>query len=473
MSYMDKEKKPSSFVAIIPIIIFVCVFLSAGIYCAKMGMDRPFAQFPASMGAYVALISAFLILKGSLSDKFNWMLKSIARPNIIIPVLVLALAGGFSTIAKACGGVDSIVGLCLEHVPTSVIMAGFFIVGSIISLASGSSASAIVAIAPIALTVADSAGISLPLTIGVIMSSAMFGNSCSPISDCTIVSNSIMGLGAKKGPTDKLMSQLMLYAVPYILAFILFAIFGRPHGEVVVDTSAYVVNIWSILPYVLILVLAFVGINFVVSLSAGIFMGLLVGILQGTFNLLDGFKTLADGMFGMANMMLLFIFMAGVVGIVSEAGGIEWVISKLTKLIRGRKSAEAVIMFMCGFVVFFVGNDTIPMMTLGDVIKDISRRYRIDPRRTAMIMPIATAGMATIVPYTAVTLIMASYIDNGGYNASFAQGIPYNWFVLLTFVFAVISIIIPFTNRRFEKDPWDYEKWCMQSEAEESIPSAQ
>ncbi len=183
----------------------MCTFFGAGIFCASIGIDKPFAQFPASMGAYIALISAFILVKGTLSDKFDWMLKSIAQNNVFIPVVVLALAGGFSAVTKGIGGVDAIVALCLKYVPTSVVTAGFFVVGSIISLASGSSATTVVAIAPVALTFASSAGISLPLMLGTIMGSAMFGNSCSPVSDCTIVSNSIIGLGTKKGPTDKLM----------------------------------------------------------------------------------------------------------------------------------------------------------------------------------------------------------------------------------------------------------------------------
>lgn len=463
---MEKEKQSSGFVAIIPIIIFVCVFLGVGIYCANMGMEKPFAQFPASMGAYIALLSSFIILKGKLSDKFNWMLKGIARPNIIIPIVVLALAGGFSTVSKACGGVDSIVGLCLTYVPHSIVTAGFFVVGCIISMASGSSASAVVAVAPIALTVAQSANIPLSIMTGAVMGSAMFGNSCSPISDCTIVSNSILSIGTRKGPKDKLISQLTIYFVPFVLSIILFMIFGRPEGNVGdIDTSGIVINIWSILPYILILVLAFIGINFVLTLSTGIFLGLVIGIFQGTFNVLDGFKTIAEGMYGMANMILMFLFMAGTIGIVAEAGGIKWVISKLTTLIRGRKSAEAVIICLSALVVCFVGNDTIPMMTLGDVIKDITKKYKIDARRSATILPIATAGIAVIVPYTAVSLTMSSYIENGGYDISFVQGIPCNWFVLLTFVFTFISIVIPFANRRFEKDPWNFEKWCVESES--------
>lgn len=414
------------------------------------------------MGAYIALISAFILVKGTLSDKFDWMLKSIAQNNVFIPVVVLALAGGFSAVTKGIGGVDAIVALCLKYVPTSVVTAGFFVVGSIISLASGSSATTVVAIAPVALTFASSAGISLPLMLGTIMGSAMFGNSCSPVSDCTIVSNSIIGLGTKKGPTDKLISQLTIYAGPYLLTVILLFIFGRSSGTAVgLETAADAINLPAIIPYILILILAFSGINFVLTLSAGIFVGLVIGVAQSTFDLLNGFQTIANGMYGMANMILLFIFMGGTVGIVAAGGGIEWIVAHLTKLIKGRKSAEAVVLILNGLLVFLVGNDTIPMMTLGSVIKDIAHRYKLDARRVAALMPIGTASMAVIVPYTGASLTAASYLETNTFSLSFVEGIPYDWFVLLVLFFTVISIFIPFANKRFEKDPWDYEEWIM------------
>ena len=298
------------------------------------------------------------------------------------------------------------------------------------------------------------------------MGSAMFGNSMSLISDCTIVSNSVMGIGAGKATKDKLISQAVLYAIPFIAAIALYVIFGRPTGEVSIEH--YDVNVWSILPYIFILVLALAGVNFVLSLSSGIVLGVIIGLAEGKFNLLEGCVTVAEGMYGMANMMLLFIFMAGTIGIVTEAGGIEWVISRLTKLIKGPKSAQGVIFLLGVLVTCCVGNDTIPMVTIGDVTRDISKKYRIDPRRIASIMPISTAGTAVIIPYTGAALTMASMIETAGAGISFVQTIPFNFFVLITFVLTFVTVFVPFSDRRFAKDPWDFEKWLPSSEAGKS-----
>lgn len=430
--------------------------------CAQLGYEKPFSQFPACLGAYIALLASFFILKGSFSEKFQWMLNGIARPNIAIPIIVMALAGAFVAVADACGGVDSVVGLCLNYMPTSVVTAGFFVIGCIVSFASGSTISTVAALAPIALSVAAGAGISLPVMVGSVMGSAMFGNSMSPISDCTIVSNSVMGLGAAKGPKDKLLSQIKIYAIPFAVTLVFLLLFGRPNSQVMLET--YEVNFAAILPYVAILTLAFMGINFVISLSGGIFLGLFIGIAQGQFTVLEGCQTVASGMYNMANMILLFIFMAGNIGMISQAGGVDWAVDQLTRFIRGKRSAEIVIMLACMLVTGFVANDTIPMVTLGDIIRDICRKYKIDPRRAACLIPIATASTAVMIPYTPPCLIIAGLIEESGYDTSFIYSIPCNVFVLLVLVMAVVTVFVPFSSRHFAKNPWNFEKEALQSD---------
>lgn len=457
-----KSSRTSSFWAITPILIFIVLFLGSGIVCAQLGYEKPFSQFPACLGAYIALLASFFILKGSFSEKFQWMLNGIARPNIAIPIIVMALAGAFVAVADACGGVDSVVGLCLNYMPTSVVTAGFFVIGCIVSFASGSTISTVAALAPIALSVAAGAGISLPVMVGSVMGSAMFGNSMSPISDCTIVSNSVMGLGAAKGPKDKLLSQIKIYAIPFAVTLVFLLLFGRPNSQVTLGT--YEVNFAAILPYIAILTLAFMGVNFVISLSGGIFLGLFIGIAQGQFTVLEGCQTVASGMYNMANMILLFIFMAGNIGMISQAGGVDWAVDQLTRFIRGRRSAEIVIMLACMLVTGFVANDTIPMVTLGDIIRDICRKYRIDPRRAACLIPIATASTAVMIPYTPPCLIIAGLIEESGYDTSFIYSIPCNVFVLLVLVMAVVTVFIPFSSKHFAKNPWDFEKEALHSD---------
>lgn len=173
---------------------------------------------------------------------------------------------------------------------------------------------------------------------------------------------------------------------------------------------------------------------------------------------------MASGMYNMANMILLFIFMAGNIGMISQAGGVDWAVDQLTRFIRGKRSAEIVIMLACMLVTGFVANDTIPMVTLGDIIRDICRKYKIDPRRAACLIPIATASTAVMIPYTPPCLIIAGLIEESGYDTSVIYSIPCNVFVLLVLVMAVVTVFVPFSSRHFAKNPWNFEKEALQSD---------
>lgn len=456
------NKRQQGLRSVLPVGIFIFIFLGAGIVCSALGYEKPFSRFPACLSAYISLLIAFFGVRGSFSEKFDWMLGGIAKPSMAVLISVLALSCAFSEIARASGGVDSIVGLCLNYIPGSVITACFFMIGCLISFASGSSLSSVVAMGPIVLKIAAKTNIAHPLAVACVMGAAVFGNSISPISDCTIVSNSIIGIGTGKAAKQKLISQLKLYAVPFVLTVVLLVIFGKPSSNVILEE--YSVNIWSVFPYILILTLAIKGVNFILALSSGIIFSLLLGVFQGQFTILEGSDIVAEGMYGSANMILLFVFMAGTIGIAEETGGIVWITNKLTKLIRGPKSAQLVIFLLSILITCCVGNDTIPMVTVGEVIKDISRKYRIDPRRTASLLPVATAGTVAFLPYSGISLTMESLIRSNDLACSFIESVPYNWFVLLIFVFTILTIFYPFSEGYLKSDPWDFEKWCPRSE---------
>ena len=448
--------------AILPLLIFILAFMGGGVSCAILGYEKPFLQIPACIAAYVALLSAFFLLRGTSTEKFQWVLEGIGRPNIAVLLCVLALAGGFSEVSESCGSVDALVELCLAHVPPSIITVCFFFAGCLISFASGSSLTAIVAIGPIILRIAKDAGISASLAVGCVMGAAMFGNSISPISDCTIISNNVMGLQSEGAARQKLFTQLKLYAIPIVLTTGLLAIFGRPQGNVtyIVNTST---NFWSVLPYAAVLILAMTKVNFVLTLSAGIFLSVGIGVVCKQFDLVEAAQIVASGMFQTANMLLLFVFMAAVIHMVSKAGGIDWIVQKLTSMIHSAKSAQVVIWLLGVILTCCVSNDTIPMITMGDVAKDLSREYRVDPRRTAILLPVATAGTAVLIPYSGVSLTMSSLIENAEFHIVQSQSVPYNWFVLLAFLMTFITIICPFTDTILQKDPWNYETWAPQS----------
>ncbi|WP_455580498.1 Na+/H+ antiporter NhaC family protein [Dysosmobacter sp.] len=197
MENKQTDIRKANGLALLPFVAFIVVFLGSGIILSFQGVFKPFSQFPPLAAAFIAIITAFLIHRGTGKEKLNLLLEGIARPNIALVVLIFALAGAFSGAAKGMGGVDSVVNLCLSIVPQRYIIMGVFVVGCVVSFASGSSLGTATMIAPIALGIVEATGIPLAPTMGAVFSGGMFGNQLSPISDCTIASTTGMGVSLK------------------------------------------------------------------------------------------------------------------------------------------------------------------------------------------------------------------------------------------------------------------------------------
>jgi Na+/H+ antiporter NhaC len=463
---MNKKNTQGNALAMIPFVVFIVIFLGTGIILSKMGYPKPFAQFPASVGAYIALMSAFLIGKGSLQDKFNTVIHGI-KPNIIVVVFILALAGAFASLTKTIGGVDSIVGLCMTYLPINYITAGVFIVGCIISFASGTSIGTITALAPVALSVAAAANIPIALMAASILGSACFGNGLSLISDCTIASTGVMGVASGSAQKDKLVVHLM-YAIPsVIVTVILLLIFGRPSH--IVELASYSFNIVLVLPYILVVVIALLGINVMVALTSGILLSSIIGVVSGAFNVLEVSQAIASGMFGMANMILLMMFIAGMVAIVEKEGGLVWMVQKLKTMITGKRSAELVTLLLSVLATFCVGHDTISIVSIGEIAKDISDEYKLDPRKMACFIQSGSAATAVLIPYTGVNITMWAFVASAGLSTGYAEGVPYTFYAFLLLILTVVSSVVPFAESYLAKRPWNFEYGCPESEVAEYL----
>lgn len=264
-----KSGRTSNFWAITPILFFIVLFLGSGIVCARLGYEKPFSQFPACLGAYtpagVLFHSERVVFRKVSVDAQRHRPAQYRYPHH-------RDGSGGAPLWRwrdACGGVDSVVGLCLNYMPTSVVTAGFFVIGCIVSFASGSTISTVAALAPIALSVAAGAGISLPVMVGSVMALPCSANSMSPISDCTIVSNSVMGLGAGERPQGQAALPDQDLCHPLCGNAGVFALFGRPNGQVTLGT--YEVNFAAILPLYRHFDPGFHGLSILSSLSAAAF----------------------------------------------------------------------------------------------------------------------------------------------------------------------------------------------------------
>lgn len=460
----NSDLSQQGFKSLFPLILFFILYLGTGFICQGLGMEKPFNQLPSNVAAFLCLLASFGIVKGSAAEKLNWMVAGIAKPGIAILLSQVTLLGAFSAMGKACGGVDTIVAFVLKYVPAPVILPAFFLAGCFISFASSSGLLEIVSLGPVAISVAQATGISIPLTVGTVMGAAAFGVSSNPVCEAVMISNNMLGL-TPKASRQKMGAQLKLYMTAALLTTVLLLLFGRSSGTVAVDTSAYTMNAVSLIPYVVTLGLALAGVNYFLSLSAGILSGFVITVSNGTFTLFEACKAVSAGFSDNANMIWMFIFISGLLGVVTATGGVDWLVGKLSVFIKGHKSAEIVVFVMGVIVTCCIGNNSIPMLATEGVANRVIKEYKIDPRRMATIFTSACITV-DLLPHSGMGLGMAGVMESAGVSANFVQSIPFNFFVLLTFALTVVNVFVPVFFRGFEKDKWSFAHNCTMSEAE-------
>lgn len=442
------EKKGNG-LALLPFGIFIFVYLSSGIILQAQGVEMAFYQFPAPIAALIGIIFAFILTKGSLDDKFNIFIKGCGDENIITMCIIYLLAGAFSTVSSTMGGVESTVNLGLTLIPANFITVGIFIVSAFISISTGTSVGTVVAVAPIAVELVEKAGLSLPLALGALVGGAIFGDNLSIISDTTIAATKTQGISMK----DKFKANMGFALPAALVTIVLLLIFGKPVSTP--EIQEYSFNIIKIVPYAFVLVTALTGMNVLVVLTGGIVLSGLIGIYYGSFTLLGLSQEIYSGFTGMFDIFLLSLLTGGLANMVSNAGGLDWLLYKVKRKIKGKKSAQLGISALVALTDIATANNTVSIIVNGQLAKEISKEYEVDPRKTASLLDTFSCIMQGLIPYGAQLLIAASF-TNG--LISPVQIVPYIWYCMILAVSAILSIFTPFGNRYLIKNSWNFEK---------------
>lgn len=443
------ESKKSSFIGLVPFIIFILVYLGSGIYFQAKGVEMAFYQLPAPVAIFVGIIFAFLLFKGTMNHKFDSFLKGCGEENIIIMCIIYLLAGAFASVSKSMGGVDATVNFGLTYVPTQYITAGMFIIAAFIATATGTSVGSIVALGPIAVGLAEKSGLSMPIILAALMGGAMFGDNLSVISDTTIAATRTQGVEMR----DKFRVNLTIALPAAIITIILLLVFGKP--EVIPEAQIYSYSVIKIIPYILVLGLSLVGINVFVVLTLGILVSGVIGFAYGEFTLLKYAQGIYGGFTGMTEIFLLSLLTGGLAVMVREAGGIDWLIEKIQKIIVGKKSAILGIGLLVGLVDVAVANNTVAIIINGPIAKKISNQYKVDPRKTATILDIFSCIAQGAIPYGAQMLILLGFTQGA---VSFLDVFPLLWYQGLLLVLSIVSFFIPFADYYINKHPWNWDK---------------
>lgn len=429
----EKEVK-ASFKGLIPFIIFIFIYLGTGIFLNIKGVNLAFYQLPGPVAAFAAIVVGFIIFNGSIQEKFETFLEGCGHQDIITMCVIYLLAGAFAVVSKAMGGVDATVNLGITYIPPQFIAVGLFIIGAFISTATGTSVGSIVALGPIAVGLGEKSGVPMALILAAVMGGAMFGDNLSVISDTTIAATRTQGVEMK----DKFRINLYIAAPAAILTIVLLLFFGRP--DTVPPPQILDYNLVKVIPYIFVLIMALVGVNVFVVLTAGVLLSGIIGFIYGDFTLLTFGQEIYNGFTNMTEIFILSMLTGGMAQMVTKAGGIQWVIEAVQKMVIGKKSAKLGIGVLVGITDVAVANNTVAIIINGSIAKQIAEKHDVDLRESAAILDIFSCVMQGIIPYGAQMLILLGFAND---LVSPTELIPLLWYQILLVVFSVIYIALP------------------------------
>lgn len=383
--------------ALLPIGVFLVIFLGSGI------ITGDFYAMPAIVAFLIALMIAFLQNRGlSFEEKISVISKGVGDENIITMSLIFLSAGAFSGAVTAAGGVESTVNLGLSILPAKVAVVGLFVIGCFISVSMGTSMGTIAALAPIAVGISEKTGFSLAVCIGAVVCGAMFGDNLSMISDTTIAAVKTQGCQMK----DKFRENFFIVLPAALITIVIFFFITRNGDFKLTGELSY--NIWRVLPYVLVLVGALIGINVFLVLISGTVISLIVGVATGSLAVGDMFSAVGEGVTGMYDITVISIVVSCIVSLVKEFGGIQFILNLIKKSIKGQKGGEIGIAGLSLLVDMCTANNTVAIVMAGPIAKEISDEFEISPRRSASLLDIFTSVGQGMIPYGAQLLSAAS-----------------------------------------------------------------
>jgi len=420
-------------IALLPLIVFLTIFLGSGIYHSLIGTEFAFYQIKAPVAALPAIILAALVYRGKLNQGIEEFLKGASHPNLILMFMVFMLAGAFASVSSAIGSVDATVQMGLSVIPPSFVLPMLFVISAFIATAMGTSMGTIAACAPIAFGFAQVTGIPVVYAIGAVVGGAMFGDNLSMISDTTIAATSSQKVQLR----DKFRVNVWI-AVPASIVTILIYIFNAGSSSPV----EYKDFNWTlVLPYIAVFLLAFSRLHVLAVLTIGVVLSGLFGLFATSdFNILKLNTSIYDGFVGMFEVALLSMFLGGLSAIMQREGGLRWLIERIYALTRlfkvGRQRAgEIGISFLVVFSNLFVANNTVAIILAGDMAREVAKEYGVDPKRAAALMDIFSCVVQGLIPYGAQLLLACSIAKLS--PVELIGGVYYCWILA---IFAVISI---------------------------------
>lgn len=413
--------------ALSPLLFFLLFYLGSSI------LLRDFYAVSITVAFCLTAIYAMVLPDGlSLERRLETFARGAGDSNVLLMIWVFILAGIFSSVAQAIGAIDATVGLLLSLLPSRVMYAGLFVVSCFISFALGSSVGTIAALVPIASEMAAEMGGGAGLITAIIVGGAFFGDNLSFISDTTIAATRTIGVRMR----DKFRANILIVLPAALVTAVLYLILGQDVPEVALSTTG---SWYLMLPYLAVILLAVTGVNVLVSLTAGILLSVLVGLGTGTIAPVEVMAKAGEGISGMSDLIIVTLLAGGLLELIRQRGGIDFIVERLTRRVSGKRSGELSFAALVGLANGCTANNTIAILTTGRIVRDLGERLEIDPRRTASILDITSCIVQSVLPYGAQMLIAS-----GLTGLSVTEILPYMYYPMILSGMLLLSILLRF-----------------------------
>lgn len=413
--------------ALSPIVVFLALYLSVSLAVGD------FYKMPLSLAFIVASVWALFTTHGvqGVVRRIDIFSKGAANGNILYMIWIFILAGAFSALATAIGSVDATVNVTLSVLPASLILPGLFVVSCFVSMSIGTSVGTIVALAPFACQVSQSTGCDAALMVGAVLGGAFFGDNLSFISDTTIAATRSQRVEMK----DKFRANLFIAVPAAIVALAVYVVLGATDGGM---TNAPNTQHWPMMmPYLVVIVLAACGVNVLVVLLTGIVSCLVLALWGSTLPMLDACTAMGKGIEGMSDLIIVTLLASGLLAVIRHNGGIDYVISVLTRRIGGSRGAMASIAALVAIVNVCTANNTIAIITVGDIARKVSQSFSLVPRRVASVLDTSSCIVQSVLPYGAQALLAA-----GMAKVSPVSFVPYAVYPAALTIMVVVTIVV-------------------------------
>lgn len=424
-------KNKGNGLALIPLGVFLLVYLGTSMIAKDFYAVSVIIPFLAA-----ALTALIMNRKLKFDEKIEIFCRGAGNTNILLMIIIFILAGAFAQVAKDMGAVDSTVNLGLSLLPSSLLIPGIFVIGCFIAISIGTSMGTIVALVPIAVGIADKTGIGIALAVGAVVSGAMFGDNLSIISDTTIAATRTQGCEMK----DKFKMNFIIVLPAAIITAIIFMLLTK--NAAVINLEALEFNLFKILPYIIVIVTALLGVNVIVVLLLGILSSGIVGFIFGSFDIIGLFNSISSGISGMSELIIVSILIAGTIEIIKFNGGIDFILNKGLKNFKSKMGAEYGIAMLVSLVDICTANNTVAIVTVGPIAKDISNEFDLEPKRVAGILDMFSCVFQGIIPYGAQLISAAGLAALSPFSIMKFLFYPY-----LMGMCAIIAIYIYWRNK--------------------------